>query len=281
MERTTNYTVEFPKEEQEEENILCSGIILCKISPCFKRKRPLPTMDLLDQPFNHDSLSNEFIEYIEKMQFSISNDHAKELFEFCYSLTKEYDESHNIEHHTDVFKNALNILSQLKLDEHTKKEWDRLFQLILYTTMLHDTIDHKYPKNMEYKRISLCNFLEEHIPSSKTGILWIIDNISYSKEVKFGYPINTDQIIQLARNIVSDADKLESIGDIGIIRCYQYAKASNPTATNTEITKLVVQHCHDKLLKIKDDFIRTEPGIIFALSAHQVIVNFVNKHEID
>ena len=238
---------------------------------------------------NYDLLLIKLQGYIKDLKLDIDPNIIKELFNLCLSLTKDYDESHDITHHICVVENAFFILVDFELNKSihenyskiiiSKKEYNRLMLLILYVAMLHDTVDHKYPTNLEFNRKIMNDFLEKYIPEFKNDILWIINNISYSTEVKYGYPINSDPILQLARDIISDADKIESIGNIGISRCYQYIIASNPTLTFNEITKLVVQHCHDKLLKIKDNFIRTKPGLVLAESEHEIIANFVKNYE--
>lgn len=198
-----------------------------------------------------------------------------ETLSLCAELTAEYDESHDVRHHIDVYKNA--VKNFIELDADIAKNF-RLFELITYASLLHDTIDHKYKNDLENKTTKLNVFLEEHFKSFDTDIKWIIDNISYSKEVKNGYPLNANKIVQIARDIVSDADKLEAIGQIGIDRCKQFTSAFNPTASDNEIIQLVVFHCHEKLLKLKDSFFRTESGKKMAESAHKIVEKFVEDN---
>lgn len=89
--------------------------------------------------------------------------------------------------------------------------------MIMYATLLHDTIDHKYTNNLNEKISKLNNFLIQRNKYTKY-VEWIINNISYSKEFKSGYPIHIDTRVNLARDIVSDADKLEAIGQIQELR---------------------------------------------------------------
>lgn len=193
----------------------------------------------------------------------------------CAELTSEYDESHDMNHHIDVFVHTINIYLQLRA---TIENIEIILPHILYAALLHDTIDYKYPKDLEYKQKKVDKFLKNNMGDKWLDVKWIIDNMSYSKEVKNGYPLHSDKMVQLARDIVSDADKLEAIGDIGIIRATQYGKVLRPHASEEEIRKLVVQHCYDKLLKIKDQYIRTAPAKQMAVPCHQILVDFINKY---
>ena len=195
------------------------------------------------------------------------------IVQFTKSLTIDYDESHDYLHHLAVHKNALMILMNSANSFTTN-----LIELITYASLLHDTIDHKYPLNISEKKTALGEFLNNNIPGNVDNVLWIINNMSYSKEVKFGYPIHQNQDVQLARDIVSDADKLEAIGYVGIVRCKKYILSLNPKITETQLSKDVVQHCYDKLLKIKD-YLRTDVGKEMAIPLHKTIVDFVDKNK--
>jgi len=224
----------------------------------------------------------EIIDFLGNHITNIAYDPTEifDIINLCQDLTSEYDESHNLEHHICVYKNAIKILASENKDVYqiSMQEYQELFLLITYSSLLHDTIDLKYPNNLEYKIKKLNLFLEEKIKDSCEKIKWIINNMSYSKEIKFGYPINSDKIIQLGRDIVSDSDKLEAIGEIGIQRCRQYIMVIHPNASEEEIIRYEVEHCDDKLSKLKDYFIRTNTGKKLAEPHHQVLVDFVKKN---
>ena len=40
---------------------------------------------------------------------------------------------------------------------------------------------------------------------------------------------------EVLRNIVSDADKLEAIGEVGVLRCYQYTMESQPHLSTQQV----------------------------------------------
>ena len=216
----------------------------------------------------------------------------------CFDLTSDYDESHNLRHHVSVLTNALEIFSYEYLHggqvaeprnlglgccptsqaqvNPARGELKRLRKIIIYASLLHDTIDHKYPTNLEDKNFVLQDFLQEKLGDEWLDVKWVIDNISYTKEVKNGYPQHSDPIVQIARDIVSDADKLEAIGLTGIIRCQQFNKANNPSTSEENIVQIVVEHCNEKLLKLKDNFIKTNHGKLMAVPLHQMIADYVD-----
>lgn len=216
----------------------------------------------------------------EQRSFALSIDPIKisEIIELCQFLTAEYDQSHDIYHHVNVLINSLNILKELQLlwnVDYDESASNRIIYLIIYSSMLHDTIDHKYPDNLEGKKKILDQFLKLKMGSDAANIRWIIDNMSYSKEVKLGYPENGNKLLLLIRDIVSDGDKLEALGKVGLERCKQFTQTMNPTKTESEINQLIIEHCNEKLLKLKDQFIRTSPGKRMAGPLHEEIVQSI------
>jgi uncharacterized protein len=200
------------------------------------------------------------------------------LDEFVKKLTGDYDESHNYDHHAKVNENCLLIMKAYgnELSDIDKK-------IIYYAAMLHDVVDHKYP-NAEGKKILLEDFLKRSQLDEEMvrAILFVINNISYSKEVKNGYPNFpsnefTGFNLQLIRDIVSDADKLEAIGQVGIDRCFCYTRASNSDLDENQIKQKVVEHSIEKLLRLKDSFIRTPKGKELAEAPHNLIEKFVAR----
>lgn len=214
-------------------------------------------------------LWEEIIIFFEPLQTLI---HIIDLYDtlvLCADLTKGYDESHDIKHHVEVYKNCIKIFSKLGIVS------ERLLHLIIFSSLVHDTIDHKYPNDIEIKTKKLSNFLENKFPKYHLEIKWIINNISFSKQLENGYPLHNDTVVQFARDIVSDADKIEALGKIGLERCRKYTEYKNPGADAKKINQLVVQHCHDKLIKLKDYYIRTDPGKEMARSGHNYIFEYL------
>jgi len=77
--------------------------------------------------------------------------------------------------------------------------------------------------------------------------------ISFSAEKKNGMRY-FEEILgpdwSLIRDIVSDADKLEALGNIGIERCHKYTCETHPDLPEEEIIKLMHTHAEEKLFKL-------------------------------
>lgn len=181
----------------------------------------------------------------------------RNIVDLTATLTAEYDESHDVYHHLRAYNNARIILADCQKSE----DFNDILIMVTYAILLHDTIDHKYLTNIESKKNQLLIFLITTVGLYLAAdIMWIIENMSYSKERELGYPVASNTIIQLARDIASDADKIEALGEIGIKRCREYTKYANPNLSESELVKEVIKHCNEKLL-ILHKFIRTKKGI--------------------
>jgi uncharacterized protein len=137
--------------------------------------------------------------------------------------------------------------------------------------MLHDVCDHKYTASIS--KASLAEFIFSELPAEKAKVVIdIINNISFSQEVN-------DKRVTLAapydiyQNIVSDADKLEALGQVGLDRCIIYTKSKGGA-----VPEDVIKHCHEKLLLLKDNFIKTHTGKQMATDRHVVIKEFVDAN---
>jgi HD superfamily phosphodiesterase len=148
---------------------------------------------------------------------------------------------------------------------------------------LHDVADHKYDHDGTLEQrlddFGFANILNyEEIKN-------VIKYVSFSTENKAiiaGTPLNFPEILgayySQIRDIVSDADKLEAIGTIGIKRCIEYTTHTNPTYTQTQIINDVKKHAHEKLLRIASQFIRTPTARTIAQNRHNKIIEWLHQH---
>lgn len=193
---------------------------------------------------------------------------------FCYIKTFNYDESHDYNHHIAVKNNVKTIIEHMTLTEDEKN-------ICLVSAMVHDIIDSKYIsdeillKQLEDEIFQIVK--KEYGENIAQNVLIIINNISYSKEYKNGYPILNNERLQLMRNIVSDADKIESLGNFGIERCKIFVKNKNPNFSEEEIKNAVVQHCFDKLNNLIN-YIHTPIGIEIAQPLQNEVLEYYYKN---
>lgn len=201
---------------------------------------------------------------LEYEEFILRN--YKDLCEFVLCSTIHFDDTHDFRHALKVTNNALIIFEDEQLDNKYKK-------LVIYAAMLHDVCDHKYPDSIPFNELKY--FISTHFDYKETNIICdIINSVSFSKEVKgerkvLQYPYD------IILNIVSDADKLEALGYTGLERCENYGKIKGE-----DTIKHVLEHCYYKLLRLlPDGFIRTKKGRQMAEPLHDVIVEYVKKHQ--
>jgi hypothetical protein len=138
---------------------------------------------------------------------------------------------------------------------------------------LHDVADHKYDHDGTLEQ-RLDEFGTANIPNY-TEIKQVIKYVSYSTEEKAiasGTPLNFKQILgdyySNIRDIVSDADKLESIGVKGMERSLTYNTDTNPTFTRTQVIAEVRKIYNEKLVKLATQFIRTPTARAIAQKEH-------------
>lgn len=216
----------------------------------------------------------------------------------CYGLG-EYvritcdarDPSHGYEHMKQVAKNSLiifnNMFEKIKLSNMSK---DKFISLLLSVSWLHDVADRKYDYDGTLKQ-QLEIFVESMFGRDTTLILDIIIRTSYSFEIsmieekgKLDWleKLGIDGV--LLRNIVSDADKLEAIGYQGVVRCMTYnlellKKNSNIKPNFEELIVPVKIHAQKKLLKLCDNFIRTDTGKLLAKPLQEEMIYLLSNDD--
>jgi HD superfamily phosphodiesterase len=113
--------------------------------------------------------------------------------------------------------------------------------------------------------------------------------VSYSKEYKlrtesevpFSFAESLGETGALIRDIVSDADKIEAIGEIGVERCMEYAreymlKTNHRHGTEAEINAYLISHAQDKLLfLLRHNYIRTSIGKDMAKPHHNKMIDII------
>lgn len=229
--------------------------------------------DILPQSL-HDDVKN----YFERKQRTKKKFNKTAVIEtiktFVKESTKDFDNSHGFDHALAVYENAKTISAELKLNGLDKF-------IVEVAALTHDVCDHKYPDSISFEQLE--NFIKNTVPKISYTVIDIIKNVSWSKEVAGKRAISdeskevagkraiSDQHTLKLLDIVSDADRLEAIGQIGIDRCIEYVSTHGG-----KVPEDVIQHCHDKLLKIAPHYIKTLPGKRMAEPLHQAIVKYVD-----
>lgn len=182
---------------------------------------------------------------------------------FVKKSTLKFDESHDVFHALAVYENARDIAI------HDYPSFND--NILMFASLLHDVCDHKYPSSITKEQRN--KFIQTHLSDTEAQtVIDIIDNISYSQEVK-GKRKTLEYPFSIYQNIVSDADKIEALGEIGIRRCEIFTLEKGGI-----VPKDVVIHSHEKLLHLKDKYIRTSRGKQLAEPRHQIIVEYCLKH---
>lgn len=206
------------------------------------------------------------------------------------SLLKDRAESHGINHALTVHRNAMEIFRASKYACNTSYA-----HIIELAALFHDVCDHKYntQENLNSHRANLCLFLNEESKRLKMNdlryaVLAVIREISYSRECtclqKGELPSWYDlpEHLQFCRHVVSDADKIEALGAIGIVRCILYQKETTTYSTKDheiDVHSVALNHMKDKLLKMTPHFIRTDYGLRIARRRHEMMKKWVREFD--
>lgn len=204
----------------------------------------------------------------------------KALQDFVFEACEGRDDTHGFTHMQDVADISLEIFRKLGSPAD-------IFIPVLLVSWLHDVADHKYDKKGKLKQ-KVRVFVEKIVGEDVSLIMITIDCISFSKEnaaMKSGNPLDFNKILgkkyALVRDIVSDADKTQAIGVEGINRCIKFTRHTYFEKNGFEIPldelkENVKKHAEEKLLRLKDEFFRTEPGKEMTLELHEEMVKILS-----
>lgn len=204
------------------------------------------------------------------------------LSDFVKTICAGRDDSHGHAHMKAVAETTRFIIQQDWL-----YEGDSIVVLLdaITAAWLHDVADHKYDHDGTLEQ-RLDAFGTANI-SNYREIKQVIKYVSFSTENKAilaGTPLNFPAILgayySQIRDIVSDADKLEAIGTIGIQRCVEYTTHTNPTYTHAQVISDVKKHADEKLLRIASQFIRTPTARTIANIRHNEMDEWLQAHTI-
>ena len=104
-------------------------------------------------------------------------------------------------------------------------------------------------------------------PLESTTFVKVNINDTYSKNIKLD---------NINAQIVSDADRLDAIGAIGIIRTIEYG-ASKKRKFDDKTDNCTINHFYEKLLKLKDLMYTAEKKKI-AIKRHEFLEMFLKEY---
>ena len=219
-------------------------------------------------------------------------DNAKK---YISEIFKEDSSGHDYEHSLRVYKNAMDISSQIIRQQENIKL--NIF-IIGLSALLHDIEDYKtknYNKDNPFQNLD--SFIKENKITNENDIKLIKEIIS---EVSFKAG-ETKTPKTLEGKIVQDADRLDAIGAIGIARAFAFggsrkrklydeeninelAKRNFEPFDMTDVTfeqyknnkTDTVTHFYEKLLKL-ESMINTEQGKIIAKERTEVMKKFLKQ----
>ena len=202
------------------------------------------------------------------------------LSDFVKTTCANRDDSHGHAHMNAVAETTRLIIQQDFIDETGNLTLDAIT-----AAWLHDIADHKYDHDGTLEQ-RLDAFGTANI-SNYSEIKQVIKYVSFSTENKAilaGTPLNFPAILgayySQIRDIVSDADKLEAIGTIGVQRCVEYTTHTNPTYTHAQVMSDVKKHADEKLLRLASQFIKTPTARTIAIIRHNEMDEWLQAHTI-
>ena len=187
-----------------------------------------------------------------KLEF-VMKENINSLKQYVKAYTKGETTGHDWWHIERVYNNAISIA----IEEKNCKKY-----LVEIISLMHDLCDHKFFKGNieeEIKRILILSNLYKNL--EKNEIANIIDSC---KNLGFSSNIECKKKLSIEGQIVQDADRLDSIGAIGIARTFTYGGAIKRSIYNPDIgiieihnqeeynnlKRHSINHFYEKLLKV-------------------------------
>ena len=185
----------------------------------------------------------------------------KETKRFVKKYMNDLDDiSHDYKH----IKLVVKFSSKIAKKEGIYKSRD-LFQIKM-GALLHDIGDHKYTnENQENILNEFLNKFDKLRKTDKKEIIDIASNVSLSKE---------DERSNYKLDIVKDADRINSLGSIGIMRYIAYNVKNSEEPSFDEI----VNNIRDRTKRIRQ-YLKTSSGRKISRKHQRLITLFLNNYK--
>ncbi|MGI9468247.1 MAG: HD domain-containing protein [Rubripirellula sp.] len=176
--------------------------------------------------------------------------------------------------------------------DHIERVWNTARKLqsmcggdllvIELAAILHDIGDAKFHDGKERSKEFSVEILNQVGVDAVTieHVAQIVDNISFRKR-------ESAESLSLEGQVVQDADRLDALGAVGIVRTIEFGAAFDqpfyaPTSVlpNVVPQKTGIGHFHEKLFKLRD-LMNTDGGREMAKSREDFMRAFINQFELE
>ena len=198
-------------------------------------------------------------------RIALSNEEIIILTEdFAKDYMKKYDDSHSFEHAMRV----KNMATTLAISENLNEKQIFIIQLAALT---HDINDSKYSNNNEDTQENVLRGFFDNLIDDKSILENIIDiacNVSLSLELT--KPTYSPKSIEL--NCVRDADRIDSLGAIGISRYFTYGIVNKQSNISSIIDNI------ENRTNILMNNINTDMGKKITIDKYRIIRMFIEDY---
>ena len=198
-------------------------------------------------------------------RISLSNEEIIILTEdFAKDYMKKYDDSHSFEHAMRV----KNMATTLAISENLNEEQIFIIQLAALT---HDINDSKYSNNNEDTQENVLRGFFNNLIDDKSileNIIEIACNVSLSLEL--AKPSSSPKSIEL--DCVRDADRIDSLGAIGISRYFTYGIVNRQSNISSIIDNI------ENRTNILMNNINTDMGKKISIDKYRIIRMFIEDY---
>lgn len=192
----------------------------------------------------------------------------KNVYSYVEGYMSRYDMSHDFNHIRRVLALSKHILREELSDNPSKKLNDHA---VILGALLHDVGDKKYVKPGENAEHLVSDILRKNgcAPRLVAKVSLIVENVSYSNEIKRPQLVKAIIGAHPELAIVQDADRLDAIGAIGIGRVFAFGAAKAPDRG----MQGSIDHFTEKLEKL-EGMMKTEAGKLLAQERTQRLKDF-------
>lgn len=187
---------------------------------------------------------------------------------FIKEYMKGYDDSHSYEHVMRVKRLATEIAISENLCEQD------IFEIQL-AALTHDINDHKYRVDNETQEETLAKFFKDILDvETMNNVIKMACNVSLSKELADAADtrVATGLYNSIKLDCVRDADRIESLGSIGISRYFTYGILKNNNDIDSVIKNI------ESRTAILIERIKTNMGKMISIKKYKIIMVFIEDY---